>query len=267
MTPQDCIRALFYAVAQEMVDVPKHPDATLHPREVVMLALRHAITGGGTRAFYYCLTRAYRPLFPHVLERTRLARLCKTHTAWTMCLLATPTVLGVADSDGIEVIYPMRERRSTAQLGKKGKRNHCGIVGGTRCFILHQWGVICAWDAVTANVHEMPFHPLMAQCDGQVSILTDTGSHAKTGDPAHMQSCPRGTWKTRMLVDPVVSILTTVFQSKKVGHRVWASLRARVAWAMAACTLLARWGMDIDDEDMVRLSIAEFSLSWINTTD
>jgi hypothetical protein len=55
-------------------------------------------------------------------------------------------------------------------------------------------------------------------------------------------------------------MLTTVFHSKKVGHRVWAYFRARVAWTMAAFNLLAQWGMEVDDHDMVRLSIAEFSL-------
>jgi hypothetical protein len=50
MTTQDFIIALFYAVDQEMLDVPKHPDAKLSPSEVVTLALLHAIKGGGTRA-------------------------------------------------------------------------------------------------------------------------------------------------------------------------------------------------------------------------
>ena len=53
-------------------------------------------------------------------------------------------------------------------------------------------------------------------------ILTDTGFHAKTGDPANMKVCPRGTWHTRMLVETVLSLLTTVFHSKQVGHRVLA---------------------------------------------
>jgi hypothetical protein len=47
--------------------------------------------------------------------------------------------------------------------------------------------------------------------------------------------------------------------SKKVSHRVWAYFRARVAWTMAAFNLLGRWGLEIDDENMVRLSMAEFS--------
>ena len=91
-------------------------------------------------------------------------------------------------------------------------------------------------------------------------VLTDTGFHAQTGDPAKMKGCPRGTWNTRMLVETVLSMLTTVFHSKQVGHRVWASFRARLAWTMAAFNLLAQWNMEVDDHDMVRLSIAEFSL-------
>jgi len=62
------------------------------------------------------------------------------------------------------------------------------------------------------------------------------------------------------LVATVLSRITTVFHSNKVGHRVWTYFRARIAWTMAAFNLLARWGLEIDDEDMVRLSIAEFSL-------
>src|SRR5262249_42798657 len=119
---------------------------------------------------------------------------------------------------------------------------------------------MCAWDGATANVHATHFQPLIARFEGERSVLTDTGFHAKPGDPANMKVGPRGAWNTRRLVETVWSLLTTVFQSKKVGHRVWADCRARLAWTMAACNLLARWGLEIDDENMVRLSIAEFSL-------
>src|SRR5262249_28481268 len=207
----------------------KHPDAKLYPSEVVTLALLYAIKGGGMRAFYRWLTRDYQPLFPQVPERTRLARLFKTHTAWTTRFLAAPTVLGVADSYGIELIHPIRAGRSPAPMGKKGQSNHRWIVGGKLCFM-------------------------------QMIVLTDTGFHAKTGDPANLKVCPRGTWNTRMLVETVLSMLTTVFHSKKVGHRVWAYFRARLAWTTAAFNLLARWSLEIDDENMVRLSIAEFGL-------
>jgi hypothetical protein len=120
--------------------------------------------------------------------------------------------------------------------------------------------LICAWDCATANVHATHFQPLLAQCADTMIVLTDTGFHAQTGDPVNMQVCPRGSWNTRMLVETVVSRLTTVFQSTTVGHRVWAYFHARLAWMMAAVNLLARWGLERDEHDMVRLSLAEFSL-------
>jgi hypothetical protein len=39
ITPHDVIIALFYTVDQEMLEVPKHPDAKLYQSEVVTLAL------------------------------------------------------------------------------------------------------------------------------------------------------------------------------------------------------------------------------------
>jgi hypothetical protein len=260
MTTPDFIIALFYAVDEERLEVPKHPDATLYPSEVVTLALLHAMQGGGTRAFSRWLTRDSLPLFPQGPERTRLARLFKTHTAWPARFLATPTVLGVADTDGIELMHPMREGRSPAQIGTKGSSHHRWIVGGKLCVILNHWGLIGAWDCAPANVHDTHFQPLIAQFDGQMIVLTETGFHAKTGDPGNLKVCPRGTWNTRMLVETVLSMLTTVFHSKNMGHRVWAYFRARVAWTMAVFHLLARWGMEIDEHDMIRLSIAEFGL-------
>ena len=81
------------------------------------LALLYAIKGGGTRAFYRWLTRDSLALVPHVPERTRLARLLKTHTAWTARLLAAPTVLGVADTSGLALLHPRRAGRSPNQIG------------------------------------------------------------------------------------------------------------------------------------------------------
>lgn len=260
MTTPAFIIALFYAVDQEMLDLPKRPDAKLYPSEVVTLALLFALKGGGMRAFYRWLTRDYLMLFPLVPERTRLARLFKTHTAWTTRFLAAPTVLGVADTYGIELIHPMREGRSPTQIGKKGKSNHRWIVGGKLCFVLKQWGLICAWDCAPANVHDTHFQPLIAQFVDRMIVLTDTGFHAKTGDPANMKVCRRGTWNVRMLVETVLAMLTTVCHCKQMHHRVWAYFWAHVGWMMVAFNILARWTLEVDDNDRVHFSIAEFSL-------
>lgn len=260
MTTQDFIISLFSQVDDDMTDVPKRADAKLYPSEVVTLALLFALKGVGNRAFYRWVKRDYLALFPALPERTRLFRLFKTHTEWTTRFLAAPTVLGVADSFGIELIHPMREGRSPHQIGKKGKSNHRWIVGGKLCFILNQWGLICAWDCATANVYDAHFHPLIRQFADRMIVLTDTGFHAHTGDPTNMKICQRGTWNGRMIVETVLSMLTTVCHSKQMHHRVWAYFRARLAWTMAAFNILAQRGMEIDDNDMVRLSIAEFSL-------
>jgi hypothetical protein len=260
MTTEDIIVSLFCQVDDQMTDVPKRQDAKLYPSEVVTLALLFALKGVGNRAFYRWLKRDYEAFFPCVPERTRLFRLFKTHTQWTARFLAAPTVLGVADSYGIELVHPMREGRSPHQIGKKGKSNHRWIVGGKLCFILNQWGLICAWDCATANVYDAHFHPLIARFEPHMIVLTDTGFHAKTGDPANMKVCQRGTWNVRMLVETVLSMLTTVLHSKQMHHRVWAYFRARLAWLMAAFNILAQWGMAIDNNDRLCLSIAEFSL-------
>jgi hypothetical protein len=152
MTTVDFITALFSEVDDQLRAIPKHPEARLWPSEVVTLGLLHALKGVGNRAFYRWLTRDYRPLFPRLPERTRLFRLCKTHQDWTQVFLAAPTVLGVIDTYGIELIHPMREGRSPQQIGRKGLSNHRWIVGGKLCLLLNQWGLVVAWACDTANV-------------------------------------------------------------------------------------------------------------------
>jgi hypothetical protein len=152
MITVDFITALFYEVDEQLGAISKHPEAHLWPSEVVTLGLLHALKGVGNRPFYRWLTRDYRPLFPRLPERTRLFRLLKTHHNWTQVFLAAPTVLGVIDTYGIELIHPIREGRSPQQIGRKGLSNHRWIVGGKLCLLLNQYGLIVGWDCATANV-------------------------------------------------------------------------------------------------------------------
>src|SRR5215471_13718855 len=154
MPTVECITALFFEVDEQLGAIPTHPEAHLWPSEVVTLGLLHALKGVGNRPFSRCLTRDYRALFPHLPERTRLFRLLKTHQDWTRAFLAAPTVLGGIDTYGIELIHPMREGRSPQQIGRKGLSNHRWIVGGKRCLLLNQWGLIVGWACATANVAE-----------------------------------------------------------------------------------------------------------------
>src|SRR6266436_1821877 len=150
-TTIDFITAFFCQVDDHPCASPKPPEAHLWPSEVGTLGLLHALKGVGHRPFYRWLTRDYRPLFPRLPERTRLLRLFRTHHDWTQAFLAAPTVLGVIDTSGIVLMHPIREGRSPQQMGRKGLSNHRWMVGGTRCLLVNQYGLVVGWDCATAN--------------------------------------------------------------------------------------------------------------------
>ena len=261
MTTIDVITALFYEVDEQMRLISTHLEAHLWPSEVVTLGLLHALKGAGNRTFSRWLTRDYRPLFPHVPERTRLFRLLTTHQDWTQVFLAAPTVLGVIDTYGIELIHPIREGRSPQQIGRKGLSNHRWIVGGKLCLLLNQWGLIVGWDCATAHVADNTFQWLIRQFEERMIVLSDTAFHAAEGDPANLKLCPRGEWQDRMLVETVLSMLTLVCHFKRVMHRGWAYFQARLAFTMAAFNVLVQWhGLQPNASGFVPLSMAEFSL-------
>jgi hypothetical protein len=261
MTTLDFIIELFCRIDDVMRDVPKHRQAKLYPSEIVTLGILFALKGVGDRAFYRWLKRDWKALFPNLPHRTRLFRLFKGHQAWTDRFLAEPSLLGVADTYGIELVHPMREGRSSQQIGKKGLSNHRWIVGGKLAFVLNHVGLIAGWDCDTANVYDAVFHPLIAQFADQMVVLTDSNFHAKAGDPPNLKVCARGTWNVRMIVEQVLAMLTTVCHFKKVGHRVWAYFRARLAFTIATFNILVQWnGLQSDEHGFVHLSIAEFSL-------
>jgi hypothetical protein len=266
MTTVDFITELFCRIDEAMQAVPKHPQAHLYPSEVVTMAFLFALKGVGNRPFYRWLVRDYRPLFPGVPERTRLFRLFAAHQDWTDAFLAAPTVLGVADSYGIELLHPWRERRGgkkriARRIGCKGLSNHRWIIGGKLGVVLNKWGLVCAWAAATANVHDSAFQPLIARFAEQMIVLTDPNFVRAQGNPANLKVCARGTWNDRMLVETLFSMLTTVCHLKKVLHRVWRYFTMRLAFTMALFNVLVQWdGLPLDAHGAAHRSIALFSL-------
>jgi hypothetical protein len=261
MSTEDFITELFCRVDDVMRDVPKHSQASLHPSEVVTLALLFAIKGVGNRAFYRWIRRDCLPLFPTLPERTRLFRLFATHQDWSDRFMADPTVLGVVDTYGIELLHPWRYERSPQQVGRKGFSNHKWIVGGKLCLLLNKWGQVVDWACATANVHDSAFHPMIAQYEEQMVVLADQLFSLKEGNPANMKVCRRGEWNVRMMIESVLSMLHTVCHIKHMAHRVWSYFQARLAFTMAAFNVLAQWdGLRPDPDGRLHLSIARFSL-------
>src|SRR5262245_45385540 len=137
MMTVEFITALFDEVDEQIGAIPQHPEARLWPSEVVTLGLLHALKGVGNKSFCRWLTTDLQPLSPPLPERTTAFRLITAHYDWTQAFVAAPSVLGVIDTYGIELIHPMRESRSPQQIGRKGLSNHRWIVGGKLCLLLN----------------------------------------------------------------------------------------------------------------------------------
>jgi len=169
--------------------------------------------------------------------------------------------LGVADTYGIELRHPWREDRADGQIGGKGLSNHRWIVGAKLGYVVNQYGLIVAWDYASANVADNAFGALVAEFVDEMVVFTDMAFHRQWGDPPNQKPCKRGTWNGRMVIETVLSLLTGVCRLKKVSHRTWRNLAARLAYTMALFNVLAQWnGLQPDDDGAIHLSVAAFVL-------
>jgi hypothetical protein len=262
MTTIDFITELFCRVDDELESVQKHSQAKLYPSEVVTLGLLYALKGCGQRAFWRWLVRDYRPLFPHLPHRTRLFRLFNSHQGYIEYFLAGPSMIGVIDSYGIELLHPIREGRSLRQIGKKGKSNHRWIVGGKLCYLVNHLGLIVSWACDTANVYDgSAFQRLVDDVADHMVVFSDT-AFAKVGwHPTNLRLCQRGEWNVRMLIETILSMLTYICDFKHTRHKAWEYFETKIGFTMALFNILVQWhGFQPDENGFVPLSIAEFSL-------
>src|SRR5512135_3768273 len=125
------------------------------------------------------------------------------------------TLLGVVDTYGIELLHPIREGRSPHQVGRKGISNHRWIVGLKLGVLLNRWGLVVGWVWAPANTADVHFQVLADAVRDRMLVLSDTGFHAATGDPDNLKVCRRGEWNDRMVVETVLSMLTTLSHLKK----------------------------------------------------
>lgn len=261
MTTEHLIIGIFCRVDNIIGHLPKHTQAKLYPSELLTIAMLYALKGGSKRAFYRWLRRDWMHLFPQVPERTRLFRLFVAHQDLARRFLADPTVLGVIDSYGIELLHPVREGRSKRQIGRKGKSNRRWIIGGKLCLLLNQFGLVVNFDCDTANEHDSIFQALIRCYEERMVVLSDLGFHAAEGDPLNLKLCRPKTWGDRMVVETVFSMLTLICQFKKMLHRAWSYFEAHLSYSVALFNLLVQWhGFEPDEKGFVALSIAEFSL-------
>ena len=130
MMTVEFITALFYEVDEQLRAIPKHPRGPPLAQRGRHLGTAPCPQRRGQPALLSLVDARLSAIISAASVRTRLFRLLKTHQDWTRAFLAAPTVLGVIDTYGIGLIHPMREGRSSQQIGRKGLSNHRWIVGG-----------------------------------------------------------------------------------------------------------------------------------------
>ena len=261
MTTEDFIIELFCPIDDNMKNIRNHTQASLYPSELFTIGVLYAIKGVGTRAFYRWLQNNFIHLFPHLPERTRLFRRLRNNWQWAHKFLANPSMLGIIDTYGIELIHPVRDGRNPKQWASKGISNHRWIVGGKLCLSINHLGQIIGWVWAPANAHDSWFQSLIEVFKGMSVIFSDTGFHAKEGDPPNLKVCKRGEWNQRMLIETIHSMLTVVCHTKKMRHQKSDYFQAHLGLIVAAFNILIAWdGLPAKEDGFVPLSIAEFSL-------
>jgi hypothetical protein len=251
------IIAIFCLVDDLMLEVKKYSQAKLYPSELVTIGILFALKGGNFRAFCRWLKRDYDGL----PERTRLERLLKTHQDWCDWLLAVPTFFTVLDSYPLELIFPIREGRSSQQVGRKNKDKGRWSIRVKLCWLLNDQGQVVDWAWATLNTPDQDFNPMVDVCNGETISLSDLGFRCKEGVPDNLKLCAKGTWNERMLVETSFSMITVVCGAKKLFHRLAPYSQAHLAYLVAMFNVLLGLFHQVHPEAPAhQMSIAEFSL-------
>ena len=122
---------LYCKIDDALPDFPQRPQAVLSLSEVVAIGVLHAMKNVSRRAFYHWLKDNYSHLFPKLPARTRLFRRLETQACRTGCFLAQPTVLGVADSYGVELRHPIREGAESVKSARRASPTIAGLWGAS----------------------------------------------------------------------------------------------------------------------------------------
>ena len=123
------------------------------------------------------------------------------------------------------------------------------------------------------NRHDQQFLPLLANYDDWPT--TTTGQLRRSDDhpgrhrlapgpketPDNVKICKRGQWNVRMIVETTFSMMTNVWNSKRMRHITWRGFEAHLSYLMIAFNILVNWnGLEPDAKGHIHRSIAHFTL-------
>ena len=245
MSTEEIIIRLLCIVDERLRHVNKHPQAKMHPTEIVTIGLLFALKGGHYRAFYRWFDANYRPLFPHLLEMSRLFRALRRYAFLTDRFLEAPTFWTIIDSYGIELIHPRREGRSKRQIGTKGISNGRWIVGIKIAWLINQDGFVVDWCWEGAHEYDGIFRELATQYDGETITLSDFGFREKDASPSNLKHCEKGTWNERYLIERCFAFIEGRFRTKKIYNRIVMGIDAKLGYiaALFNCLLTLTGGV------------------------
>lgn len=238
MATEEIIIRLFCMVDDRLGPVNKRSDAKLYESEIVPIALVFSLRGGQYRRFYRWLHANYGCFFPNRPEVSRLLRLFKRCAHYTDAFLAEPSFFTSADTDGIELCHPRRERCSEQQDGKKGQSHGRWIVGVKLGWLITNAGKIVTWQWDTANVSERAFRDMPLASTGATSTLCDFGFREKDAPHEKMLFCEKGTWNERFAVETDFRWACLRFNSKQLYHRKAKYIDARLGYMTALLNCL-----------------------------
>src|SRR6476660_5490812 len=117
MRTEEIITRLFCMVDDNVGAVKKRKNANLYASEIVTIGILFCLKGVHYRAFYRWLKGDWYHLFPNLPSLGRLLRVLEKYEVLTDTMLVKPEAESIIDSYGIELIHPVREGRSKAQVG------------------------------------------------------------------------------------------------------------------------------------------------------
>jgi hypothetical protein len=252
---EDTIIMFYCAISDELGSEDyKHPQAHLYLSEIILCGVLQSVKGVGFVRFYKWLKA--RNLFD-LPQRSRLEKLLKTHSKECKRFFAEQSFFNVIDSYGIELIKPIRERRSeqSKALCGKGKSNHRWIVGRKICVLINERMEVVDIMENTANTCDKHFNK-MAMSDSSIT-LADKGFRDKHGIPENMKICERGKWNERMGIETVFSLWTRICNLKNMFVRSVKAFKSRILYLAAFHNIALKLNKSLGINN---LSLAHFAL-------
>lgn len=228
---------LFCLIDECTEELTQHGNASLHPSEIVTLALLKRMSGKAYRRFLVWLRGT--GLFPRLPDYSRLCRLFHQYKevidVFSRQLGSLSSAGAVLDSIHCEVIHPIREKRKTKWVGKNKSKGRW-VVGMKVVAVVTPQGDILDWTLDTSNVHDKHFAWIVEHFD--VQVLSDTGFHSQGGDPENLKICKRGEQNERMVVESVFSLLKRLLGLNSIQAKTRAGFELAVSSIFALFNML-----------------------------